>query len=260
MGDEIIDLAIIFVFAPARKPPNLDIIVIQVSLKNKFHQKMKLKNSKWTAAFYADEEEYMPCGKRGYNFEIIIDLASDSSERNKTKHVLDHLLKLWNEKPLADVTFKFKSKVIKAHMMIVSSGSPVFCAMFQNDFREKLERTVEIQDIQPNVFEHLLRYIYTGDADLDNVDVGGLLAASEKYGMDSLKEECSLRLSQDLNVENAIRNLVLAHLHNSPTLHQSTLEFISKNSKTICCRADWMELIKNYPELSFVAVKKMVMG
>jgi hypothetical protein len=144
--------------------------------------------------------------------------------------------------------------------MIVSSGSPVFCAMFQNDFKEKLERTVEIQDIRPNVFEHLLRYIYTGDADLDNVNVARLLTASDKYGMDSLKEECALRLSQDLTVENAVRNLVLGHLNNSLVLQQSTLDFISKNSKTICCRADWMELIKNYPELSFAAVKKMVLG
>jgi hypothetical protein len=145
-------------------------------------------------------------------------------------------------------------------MMIVSSGSPVFCAMFQNDFKEKLERTVEIQDIRPNVFEHLLRYIYTGDADLDNVNVARLLTASDKYGMDSLKEECALRLSQDLNVENAVRNLVLAHFHNSPTLHQSTLDFMSKNAKFICGRADWLELIKNYPDLSFVAMQMMVMG
>ena len=180
--------------------------------------------------------------------------------KRESKHVLDNLRNLWIEKTLADVTFKFEEKVIKAHSLIVASGSPVFCAMFQNDFKEKSERIVEIKDIHPNVFDHLLRYIYTGDADLDNVDVGGLLAASEKYGMDSLKEECALRLSQDLNVENAVRNLVLAHLNNSLVLQQYTLDFISKNSKTICCRADWMELIKNYPELSFAAVKKMVLG
>jgi hypothetical protein len=257
--EDIIVLEIEIDFSPLRKPQNLDIIVIQVS-KNKVNQTMKLENSKWTAEFNKTEQEYLPCGEIGFNFEIIIDLASDATEMKKTKHVLDHLLNLWIEKPLADVTFKFKDQIIKAHMMIVSSGSPVFCAMFQNDFKEKLERTVEIQDIRPNVFEHLLRYIYTGDADLDNVNVARLLTASDKYGMDSLKEECALRLSQDLTVENAVRNLVLGHLNNSLVLQQSTLDFISKNSKTICCRADWMELIKNYPELSFAAVKKMVLG
>jgi speckle-type POZ protein len=256
--EEVVELEIEIDFSPLRKPRNLDIIVIQVS-KNQVNQTMKLENSKWKATFnYV--REYISCGNAGFHFEIIVDLAADSSERKSTKHVVDHLLNLWSEKPLADVTFKFKRKIIKAHMMIVSSGSPVFCAMFQNDFKEKLERTVEIKDIQPNVFDHLLRYIYTGNADLDNVDVSALLAASEKYGMDSLKEECALRLSQDLNVENAVRNLVLAHLNNSPVLQQSTLDFISKNSKTICSRKDWMELIKNYPELSFAAVQKMVKG
>jgi speckle-type POZ protein len=253
-------LKIEIVFAPEKKPKNLDSVIILAS-KDGVNQKMKLKNSNWEATF-SNKQAQRCCGKSAFNFELVIDLTSDSMilVKKESKHALDNLRNLWIEKTLADVTFKFEEKVIKAHSLIVASGSPVFCAMFQNDFKEKSERIVEIKDIHPNVFDHLLRYIYTGDADLDNVDVGGLLAASEKYGMDSLKEECALRLSQDLNVENAVRNLVLAHFHNSPTLHQSTLDFMLKNAKFICGREDWLELIKNYPDLSFVAMQMMVMG
>ena len=35
---------------------------------------------------------------------------------------------------------------------------------------------------------------------------------------------------------------------------------MSKNAKAICSRKDWMEIIKNYPELSFAAMQMMVMG
>jgi hypothetical protein len=35
---------------------------------------------------------------------------------------------------------------------------------------------------------------------------------------------------------------------------------MSKKAKFICSRADWLELIKNYPDLSFVAMQMMVMG
>ncbi|XP_046450188.1 TD and POZ domain-containing protein 1-like [Daphnia pulex] len=248
-------LKIEIVFAPEKKPKNLDSVIILAS-KDGVNQTMKLKNSKWEATF-SNEQAQRCCGKSAFYFELVIDLKSDSIAKKESKHVLDNL---WIEKTLADVTFKFEEKVIKAHSAIVASGSPVFCAMFQNDFKEKIERTVEIKDIQPNVFDHLLRYIYTGDADLDNVDVPGLLVASDKYGMGSLKEECLLRLSQTVNVENAVQNLVLARLHNSTSLHQSTLDFMSENSKTICCRKDWIELIQNHPDLSFVAMQMMLMG
>ncbi|XP_046449106.1 speckle-type POZ protein-like [Daphnia pulex] len=257
-------LEIDIVFSPTnKKPRNLDTVTILASKDGK-NQIMKFENSKWKAAFNNNVQDHQcHCGKlSGFNlnFEIVIDLTSNSTilVKKESKHVLDNLWNFWMEKTLADVTFKFKEQVIKAHTLIVASGSPVLCAMFQNDFQEKLEKIVEIKDIQLNVFDHLLRYIYTGDADLDNVDVPGLLAASEKYGMDSLKEECALRLSQDLNVENAVRNLVLAHLHNSPKLQKSTLDLMSRNAKAICSRRDWMELIKKYPELSFAAMQMMV--
>jgi hypothetical protein len=33
---------------------------------------------------------------------------------------------------------------------------------------------------------------------------------------------------------------------------------MSKNAKAICARKDWMDIIKNYPELSFEATQRMV--
>jgi speckle-type POZ protein len=118
---------------------------------------------------------------------------------------------------LADVTFKFKEQARKSRPKQSSHiarriRKPRPCAMFQNDFRDReVRKNVEIKDIQPNVFEHLIRHVYNID------DVAKLLAASDKYGMDSLKEECcSLRLSRTLNVGNAVQNLVLAHLLKAP--------------------------------------------
>jgi hypothetical protein len=124
--------------------------------------------------------------------------------------------------------------------------------------KKKKERTVVITDIQSNVFDHLLRYIYTGYADMNSVNVAELLITADKYGMNSLKEECALNLSLRLSVENATRNLILAHLHNSTILHQSTLDFMSKNAKAVCFRKDWKDLLSKYPELAFAAIQLMV--
>jgi hypothetical protein len=144
--------------------------------------------------------------------------------------------------------------------LILASGSPVLAAMFENDFEEKQKRIANITDIKANIFENLLQHIYTGEVALETEveDVAELLIAADKYAVETLKEECALYLSNDLKVENAARYLVLAHLHNSTVLHESTLQFMSKNAKAICARKDWMDIIKNYPELSFEATQRMV--
>lgn len=173
-----------------------------------------------------------------------------------SQHVLDYLSNLWTTKTLSDITFNCNTHNIKAHTLILASGSPVLAAMFQHNFKEKEEKVVLIKDIKPNVFEELLCYIYTGNFNSDrNVDVGELLVAADKYAVEALKEECALILSRKLNVENAAKYLVLAHLHNSPKLHEASLDFISKNAKAVCSRMDWMGIIKNYPELCFQATQ-----
>jgi speckle-type POZ protein len=130
--------------------------------------------------------------------------------------------------------------------------------MFQHNFRENQEKVVEIKDINPDVFEALLCYIYIGNG-RRNVDVAELLVAADKYAVETLKEECALFLSRKLTVKNAVQYLVLAHLHSSRKLREASLHFISKNAKAICSSKDWMEIIKNYPELCFQATQ-LILG
>jgi hypothetical protein len=247
-------------------------ILIHAS-KDHLQQKMILNKSKWTATWnviqnsgfqqVTTQNRCNSCGRESpLCFDIHIDLTPDSlvSKKKGSQHVLDHLLNLWNTKTLSDVTFKCKNNNIKAHTLILASGSPVLAAMFQHNFRENQEKVVEIKDINPEVFEELLCYIYTGNFNSGrNVDVAELLVAADKYAVETLKEECALILSRKLTVENAAQYLVLAHLHNSPKLREASLDFISNNAKAICSRKDWMEIIKNYPELCFQATQ-LILG
>ena len=207
--------------------------------------------------------QYCGGGQKAITFEILIFLKPDTmiSMKKGSKHVLEHLEKLWENKTISDVTFKCGDKLIKAHTLILASGSPVLAAMFQNDFKENQKRMVLIKDIEAKVFENFLRYIYVGECDLlekGGNEVANLLVAADKYAVDSLKEECAIYLSQTLTVENASKYLVLAHLHNVHKLHESALDFMSKNAKAVCSRKDWMDVIKSYPELCFQATQLMV--
>ena len=158
---------------------------------------------------------------------------------------------------MSDVTFEFQSKTIAAHSQIIASGSPILAAMFQSDFKEAKDRVAVIKDVKPEVLEKLLRFIYTGNAAMDEGTVRDLLVAADIYGVDLLKEECGLYMSQHLSAANACKYLVLAHLHHVPRLNESTLSFIAANPQEICTRNDWLDVIKMYPQLSFEAVKRI---
>lgn len=260
---EVIDFRMQVVFSEEVLPLSLDAVVVMATCNGSIQQKMNLTQSKeWTTSFTfncADNDERFD--SESINFDILVDLNPDCVTilKNGTHNVLNSLLNLWENKTLSDVTFKCQGVSITAHANIVISSSPVLAAMFLNDFKEKQEKVVEIPDIKPNVFERLLRYLYTGEAfvkgeDPADEDVEDLFVAADKYAIDSLKEECAVRLSKSLpaNMTNVARYLVLAHLHNSPTLHKLTMDFVLEHTKTCIClttKADWLNMMEHYPEI-----------
>lgn len=244
-------------FTPMNETADADFCPNRVwAIKFGVKQAMQLEASNWKTTFTST---YFCCGGRGLIFEILI----ENGGRKQAKHVIEQLLHLWETKTSTDVVFdvEFNGKTtkVRAHSQILASGSPVLAAMFQGDFKEAEKRVAVIKDVKPEVFEKLLRFIYTGDAVIELATVSDLLEVAERYSVEPLKEECAFTMATSLSVENAITFLVQSHLNNSASLHQATLDFMSKNAKAICSRREWLDVIKVYPELSFVAMQNMAM-
>ena len=119
----------------------------------------------------------------------------DTTENNclKDKHVHNlntHVVKMLTNQVLTDVTLKVKDKEFKAHKLILAAASPVFDAMFKEGTREHQESCVNILDIDSDVFDVFLRYLYSGQVDQLDEMVSDLLAAADKYEVQPLKEVC----------------------------------------------------------------------
>ena len=67
-----------------------------------------------------------------------------------------------------DVTLVAGEKEFRAHKLILSGRSPVFTQMFEHEMKEKSTNTVEIDDIEPEILEEMITYIYTGHTPLLN--------------------------------------------------------------------------------------------
>lgn len=225
-------------------------------------QLMRYDKSRWTATF-SNEYPYCSncCGAASVSNDFEILIRFEKTKTNPKHVVVDQLLNLWKTKSLADITFNLEYDgtitKLKAHSQIVASGSPILVAMLQEKFKEGTELMATMKNVNPVVFEKFLRFIYTGLAELDTETVSDLLRIAQTYAVESLKEECAVFMATKLTVENAVEHLVLSHVCDCATLQRSTLDFMSKNAKVVCSRKEWLDVIKQYPELSFVAMQNM---
>ena len=124
--------------------------------------------------------------------------------------VCENLDEFYLSKELSDVLIECQEKKFEAHMVILSSSSPVFRGMFQTEMKEKKSQHVEIKDLEPDVVAEMLKFIYTGScvATEENPDldmVSDLLVASDMYQMTTLKDVCQTLLSFHLEVENSLK-------------------------------------------------------
>jgi BTB/POZ domain len=144
------------------------------------------------------------------------------------------------DKEFSDVTFIAGDEEIPAHKALLVAKSPVFATMFKSKMKEEQTNRIEITE-EADVFEELLRFIYTGNVENLDTNAEDLLAASDKYGIDQLKSLCELELVGQLNASNALQRLVLADLHRADHLQCKAIELInsqvSEVTKTPKCKS-----------------------
>jgi speckle-type POZ protein len=148
---------------------------------------------------------------------------------------------------------------MKGHTLILQGGSPVLAAMFENDMTQSSTRTIIIEDVEPDLFRQLLRYLYTGDVHpLMEVRAEEFLIASANYQVNSLKNWCGSVLSKSINEKNVVRLLILANLYPPVWLQEDCIDFIVKNKRHFFANNDLRSLGRHYPDLFFEITKRCI--
>ncbi|KAE8807815.1 Speckle-type POZ protein-like protein [Hordeum vulgare] len=73
----------------------------------------------------------------------------------------DHLFQMWKDGQGADVTFSVGGQLFEAHRCLLAARSQVFKAELFGPMKEKETQCIKIDDIDPEIFEALLHFIYT---------------------------------------------------------------------------------------------------
>ncbi|KAL7298480.1 hypothetical protein TKK_0008264 [Trichogramma kaykai] len=132
------------------------------------------------------------------------------------------------EKELSDVTLKTADgKEIPAHRVLLANASSVFRAMFKHEKGENKTQSVDMVDIAYETAAELLRYIYTGSVENQELfQAMDLLAASDKYQLEELKSVCEQMIGSNLSAENAVDILRAAEKHNAKYLLKKATDFL----------------------------------
>ena len=133
------------------------------------------------------------------------------------------------------------------HKFILAARSSVFDAMFSHDMEEQIRNRVEIKDLDVNIVQGMIDYIYSGQVIELESKASGLITAAEKYDLQELKQMCVTSLCNGIRDDNVLDMLVLVETYDLPELRKSALEFTALHKKDVVNQEDWRMKLENYP-------------
>mmetsp|Transcript_3842 Transcript_3842/g.10892 ORF Transcript_3842/g.10892 Transcript_3842/m.10892 type:complete len:719 (-) Transcript_3842:253-2409(-) len=138
-----------------------------------------------------------------------------------------------NNPNMSDISFAVEGKQFYAHRIALCASSDAFRAMFSSGYREKEASSIDIPNISWNVFEAMMRCIYTGSVDITPEIAEELLMAADQYLLDTLKRLCENAISQGLTVDNLSGVFELSENFHAPQLAQHAVVFALENYQVV---------------------------
>ncbi|KAF8655426.1 hypothetical protein HU200_061172 [Digitaria exilis] len=176
--------------------------------------------------------------------------------------------------PTTDVTFSVGGELFHAHKAILCMRSPVFMspvfkAQLYGGMMESTAEIIEVEDVLPDVFEALLRYIYTDalpdDDDDDEVDedvtllISHLLVASDRYGIERLKILCQCKLCDLVSPHNWVKMLVFAEEQRCDRLKDACIQFMATSGRAgkVVVSEEYAQLRRTHPLILIDVLEKI---
>ncbi|GFW14638.1 speckle-type POZ protein-like [Trichonephila clavipes] len=201
------------------------------------------------------------CTLEIFQERAIMNAETEDDYEQENKTVLEsaqNMKQLLQENYFYDITFKIDGKTFKAHKAILSTRSRVFKTMFESPLAMNSEE-IEISDIREETLTEMLNFIYSGEISfLDVKTAMELYYAADKYELDSLKNICARVMVGNVEPDNVIDILLLSYRHSNYELEHACVTFIARNALEIQGKAEWVELMKKYPELANKVFKNLL--
>ncbi|CAI4225762.1 unnamed protein product [Auanema sp. JU1783] len=167
----------------------------------------------------------------------------------KIEEVCKDLEDIYVDTKLWDFTICIGDRKILAHKVILSARSPVFAAMLEPHTEEARSNTCIIKDIDYDVMNELMLFLYSGRAPSIGSMSLELLSAADRFQVHGLKMMADHVLRNNLTPESCCRHLAYADLYSSHDLRAEAIRYITQNAPQVVKTEGWTFLSQNHPDL-----------
>ncbi|XP_063780422.1 kelch-like protein 40 [Pseudophryne corroboree] len=135
------------------------------------------------------------------------------------KDMLDH-------NKFVDCVLRIKEKEFPCHRLVLAACSPYFRSMFLSDLEESKKKEIDLDDVDPDVLEKILHYIYTSEIDITEKNVQDIFAVANMFQIPSIFTVCVSFLQKKLCLSNCLAIFRLGLMLDCPRLAVSARDFL----------------------------------
>ncbi|KAL8566239.1 hypothetical protein ACOMHN_046740 [Nucella lapillus] len=150
-----------------------------------------------------------------------------------TDHLLDSVERLRLDKGYTDLTISIDDHRFPCHKVVLAAGSVYFRTMFASGMEESRKEVIEIKQIEPPVFEQVLRFIYTGRVDISVVTVQELFTQAQLFQISHLVELCVTFFQDNMNEWNCLAAMTLADVHAHRAMYEFAKSYACEHFTTV---------------------------
>ena len=145
----------------------------------------------------------------------------------------ENSLKIYESALGLDIDIVIDEQTIKASKYILCRFSPVFEAMFTDEWKENKDNKIHITDIKFEVMQHLIRYLHGIQCDVDVPTALGILMAADKYFISHVKQQLVDIVKPNIREQNVVQVLEIADKLSLEDLKSKALIFIKVGNYAI---------------------------
>ncbi|XP_070542884.1 kelch-like protein 24 [Ptychodera flava] len=165
-----------------------------------------------------------------------------------TRHpedLLQGLNNLKSQKQFSDVTLSVNGKEFPCHRVVLASSSSYFKAMFYHDLKESTTPKVRLNQVDADILEQLIDFIYTSKLTITDANVQSLLETADLLQILPVKGACAEYMGRQIDSSNCLGIQQFAELHNCMSLSEKAENFALEEFSQVSKEEEAMSLSKD---------------
>ncbi len=125
-----------------------------------------------------------------------------------------------------DLQVKVKDMTIPCHKLVLSTACEYFASLLTSESKEKTNDEIRLENIDKDVMMNIMRHFYGQDATFKLESLPNVLEATEIMGLESIKEQVSQIMSDNLSAENCLAWWKLSSKYGMEGVRSKSMEII----------------------------------